>query len=371
MKRSASSVSDVETEAAVLRRRLADCLTGADDPWHDAFQQVPRHRLLEVLTVYDHIWRIPEHLSREWLAYVYSDADLVSRLDDQGHAVPLTTRPSDLVTMLHALDTREGDRVLHIGTGTGYAPALLAHRLGSRRVTTVEITPQRSLHAWRAITGIGYHPHVVTGDGHAGALADAPFHRVMATGRPAWLPPAWVRQTVDGGLIVTPFGRGIAQLRVDGDQARGRFLPAHADMPPMVTLTAPAPPPPEAAVRASVPDRTGMDVNRLVTDLAIPLSFVLPDQTLHVTRDDSEGEVTTVRLCTRDGSALLVDASGAVWQSGPRRLWPIVAELDDLFPVPPSPENFGISITPERQWVWYRVPDGPSWPLHPPAAGHS
>ncbi|ONK13200.1 hypothetical protein [Streptomyces sp. MP131-18] len=366
-------MSDVETEAAALRRRLADRLTDADDPWHDALQQVPRHRLLEqeAFTVYDHIWQIPEHLSREWLAYVYSDADLVADLDEQGHAVPLAIRPSDVLTLFGALDAREGDPVLHIGTGTGYVPALLAHRLGSHRVTTVEIDPRRSLHAWRAVAGIGYHPHVVTGDGHAGAPGEAPFHRILATGRPAWLPPAWIRQTVDGGLILTPLGRGIARLCVDGGRAEGRFLPAPADMPPLITLTTPAPPPPEAAVRGSTPERTGMDVNRLVTDLAIPLSFALPDHMLHVRRDDEEGKIATVRMWTLDGSTLVVDTSGAVWQAGPRRLWPTVAELDDLFPVPPAREDFGISATLDRQHVWYQTPDGPSWPLHTPAAGHS
>ncbi|MGP4114013.1 methyltransferase domain-containing protein [Streptomyces sp. 4N509B] len=352
-----------QTQADTLRRQLADRLTNAGDPWHHAFHQVPRHRLLEEFAVYDHVWRIPEPMSRTWLEYVYSDAELVSRLDDQGHPVPLATHPSLLLVLLHALDVDEGNHVLHVGTGTGYAPALLAHRLGDR-VTTVEVDPARALQASRAITAVGYHPHVVTGDGHLGAEADAPFHRVLATGRTAWLPPAWIAQTLDGGLIVTPLGRGVARLRVSGEQATGRFLPEPVDVPPLVTPAAPGLPPPEVDLQDATPENTDLDISRLLDDLAVPLSLALPDHTLDVTRDD-DGEIAQVRISTRDGSAVLIEATGRVWQVGPRRLQPVVDEVAGL--VPAHLKDFGITVTPRDQRTWYGAPDGPSWRLSLPS----
>jgi hypothetical protein len=61
-------------------------------------------------------------------------------------------------------------------------------------------------------------------------------------------------------------------------------------------------------------------------------------------------------------------ADGTVRQTGSRDLWAVVEELHTLFPddtPPPVREDFGLTATPERQHVWYRKPDGPSWDLPP------
>ena len=59
--------------------------------------------------------------------------------------------PAMVAVMLAALEVREGHRVLEVGTGTGYNAALLAHRLGAERVTSVEIDSDLATHASKAL----------------------------------------------------------------------------------------------------------------------------------------------------------------------------------------------------------------------------
>ena len=107
--------------------------------------------------------------------------------------------------MLNHLDIRGGERVLEIGTGTGWNAALLAHRLGSDRVTSIEIDPGLAATARKALSDAGFGAvSVITGDGALGYPPHAPHDRVIATVACTRIPYAWVAQTRPGGRIVTP-----------------------------------------------------------------------------------------------------------------------------------------------------------------------
>jgi protein-L-isoaspartate(D-aspartate) O-methyltransferase len=112
--------------------------------------------------------------------------------------------PQSIRRELAALQVRAGDRVLEIGTGSGFSGALLAALCGPYgRVTSVDISDElirraAAINAERGVTGIDYR---VT-DGLAGYPAAAPYDRVVAWCTPPRLSQAWANQVGDGGRIV-------------------------------------------------------------------------------------------------------------------------------------------------------------------------
>jgi protein-L-isoaspartate O-methyltransferase len=134
--------------------RLADQLRTSGDlstpAWHAAIAETARHVL--VPTVY----KPPEQFygshddvrlnTAEHLELVYSTSTLVTAVVPNKYgslvAVSSSTKPDLMVRMLETLDVRDGQRILEIGTGTGYNAALLAHRLGDDNVFSVDIDPE-------------------------------------------------------------------------------------------------------------------------------------------------------------------------------------------------------------------------------------
>ncbi|MGH3935068.1 MAG: methyltransferase domain-containing protein, partial [Pseudonocardiaceae bacterium] len=125
--------------------------------------------------------------------------------------------------MLTALNVAPGMTVCEIGTGTGYNAALLAHRLGARSVTTIEVDSQIAARACQALRHAGYDGvTTVTGDGSDGYSLRAPYDRVLATCAAYRLPYQWVAQTRPGGQVVTPWetpygAGGLLSLTVSDD----------------------------------------------------------------------------------------------------------------------------------------------------------
>jgi protein-L-isoaspartate O-methyltransferase len=78
-----------------------------------------------------------------------------------------------MLVMLNALDAHEGQRVLEIGTGTGYNAALLAHRLGVDNVVSVEIDPKIAERARANLVKADQNVTVVTADGADGQRSPA------------------------------------------------------------------------------------------------------------------------------------------------------------------------------------------------------
>ncbi|MFI9235744.1 methyltransferase domain-containing protein [Streptomyces sp. NPDC053079] len=109
-----------------------------------------------------------------------------------------------VIEMLRHLAPAPGDKVLEIGTGTGYNTALLAHRTGPDTVTSVEIDPQIAARARERLGALGVRAQVVTRDGERGWLAGAPFDRIVSTASVRRIPPAWLRQLRPGGVLVAP-----------------------------------------------------------------------------------------------------------------------------------------------------------------------
>lgn len=227
--------------AALVRETGASGAFDADPVWREAFAAVPRHLFVPCYYVgvvggYERRWgEDPDPRERErWLRGAYEDAPLAIRLRD-GELLSSSSQPSLMALMLAGLEVRDGQKVLEIGTGSGYNAALLAHRLGDDDlVTTVDLDPEITESARRHLDAAGHRPAVVTGDGARGVPARAPYDRIIATCALPSVPRTWLAQCRPGGRILAPFATGLVALTVrDAGHAEGRFLHTPAYFVPL------------------------------------------------------------------------------------------------------------------------------------------
>ncbi len=259
----------------MLSRRLLHDLSDQGeitDRWAAALHTVPRHRFVPDV-IYLHERGRPGNdlvpLRRaddpgRWLELVYSNEAINTQVND-GHPAPdgtgfevtsSSSQPSVVAGMLAELDPQPGQRVLEIGTGTGWNAALLAHTVGADNVTTVEIDPTVAAHARAALDATGYGAvTTIVGDGALGWPDGAPYDRAISTVGVTTVPYPWVDQTTPGGRIVVPLTNsyhspGVVVLtRHDDGTASGRlagpasFMTLRAAREPRVNgadFTAPA-----------------------------------------------------------------------------------------------------------------------------------
>ncbi len=182
---------------------------------------------------------MPEVAAQCGLEAVYRDEAIVTKHDAHGVPVSSSSQPAIIASMLERLDLREGQRVLEVGTGTGYNAALIAEIVGPRGdVVSVELDPDLARRARSVLQQAGYPVRVVAGDGRAGWATGAPYDRIIATASASEVPRAWLEQTVEGGFIEVPlrlrgsrFGQAIPTLQRQGSRLRsvsvlcGGFMP--------------------------------------------------------------------------------------------------------------------------------------------------
>jgi protein-L-isoaspartate(D-aspartate) O-methyltransferase len=168
----------------------------------DAFLQVPRHLFL------------PE----EPLDRVYLDVAIVIRRGPEGQWTSSSSQPTIMALMLEQLDLKPGQRVLEIGTGSGYNAALIGSIVGPNgKVVSIDIQPELIEHARGCLDGAGYDwVQTVAGDGGYGFPEGAPYDRVILTVGSAVIAPAWREQLAPNGRLVLPLdvGGGGMQLAV-------------------------------------------------------------------------------------------------------------------------------------------------------------
>lgn len=129
--------------------------------------------------------------------------------------------PFIVAYMTEALDPQPDDRVLEIGTGSGYQAAVLSPLV--REVYTIEIVESLGRQAERTLQRLAYpNVHVKIGDGFLGWPEHAPFDKIIVTCSPEDVPRPLVEQLKDGGLMVIPVGERHQQslnlMRKKGDE---------------------------------------------------------------------------------------------------------------------------------------------------------
>ena len=174
-------------------------------------------RVLEALVA------VPRHefVAMEFRSEAYADKPLPI---GEGQTI---SQPYMVAAMTEALELTGSERVLEIGTGSGYQAAVLS--LLVRQVITVESHTSLALAAQERLMNLGYtNVHVHNGDGSAGFPDAAPYDAILVTAGAPEIPEVFAGQLRDGGRLVIPVGRqktqDLVQARKESGEIRSRVL---------------------------------------------------------------------------------------------------------------------------------------------------
>jgi protein-L-isoaspartate(D-aspartate) O-methyltransferase len=185
------------------RQRMVDTLRAAGIRSEEvlrAMGEVPRHLF------------VPDSFRHQ--AY---EADVSINIGD-GQTI---SQPVIVARMTEAARVRPGDRVLEVGTGSGYQAAVLARM--AQFVFTVERIPGLARTAKRRLDALGYeNVSVKVMDGTLGWRAQAPFAAIVVTAAAPEVPEPLVEQLADGGRLVVPVGARDTQVLTVVERAGGR-----------------------------------------------------------------------------------------------------------------------------------------------------
>lgn len=177
-----------------LRNQLADLLKSkgiSDDRVLEAIRRIPRHLFIDS--------------SFEDFAY-------------QDKAFPILagqtiSQPYTVAFQTQLLDVQPDDKILEIGTGSGYQTAVLY--LMKAKVYTIERQLELYKKTSKLLPQLGYRPKIMTyGDGYKGMPADAPFDKILVTAGAPEIPKALMAQLKIGGKLVIPVGKEIQTMQM-------------------------------------------------------------------------------------------------------------------------------------------------------------
>jgi protein-L-isoaspartate(D-aspartate) O-methyltransferase len=198
------SAAQAEDFGSLRRKMVADQLVRRgirQERVLQAMEHVPRHRF------------VPKRLE----AQAYEDGPLPIGFDQT------ISQPYIVALMSELLDLQPGQRVLEVGTGSGYQAAVLA-QMGAQ-VYTIEIIPQLGEGARALLAALGYrNVQVKIGDGYQGWPEAAPFDSIIVTCAPSQIPKPLKAQLAEGGHMVIPVGGVSFQRLVRLTQKEGRLV---------------------------------------------------------------------------------------------------------------------------------------------------
>jgi protein-L-isoaspartate(D-aspartate) O-methyltransferase len=216
---------------------------GADSPLIEPNREAERNRLVEEHiiprgikdpAVLAAMRLVPRHrfVPAMYSAFAYMDSPLPI-----GHDQTIS-QPSLVAMMTEVLALKKTDKVLEVGTGSGYQAAVLAEL--ADKVLTVEILEPLARQAERTLTELAYNNvRVRVGDGYQGWPEEAPFNSIIVTAAPDHVPQPLLDQLAVGGRLILPVGRYYQTLELYRRTAEGyereiitlvRFVPLVREM---------------------------------------------------------------------------------------------------------------------------------------------
>lgn len=176
-----------------LRKKLIDSLQMKgirDQSVLDAMNKIPRHYFMD----------------SSFINFAYKD-----------QAFPIASgqtisQPYTVAFQSSLLEVKPGDRILEIGTGSGYQTAILLEMGAS--VYSIERHRDLYLIADRILSSMGYHPYLFWDDGYEGKSTYAPFDKILLTAAAPYIPEALKAQLKPGGYLVAPLGEGNVQQMI-------------------------------------------------------------------------------------------------------------------------------------------------------------
>lgn len=173
-----------------MRRQLIDTLRQKgikNENVLTAMQEIPRHLFLD----------------KAFLNQAYTD---MAFKIGAGQTI---SQPFTVAYQTDLLEIQKGDKVLEIGTGSGYQTAMLME-LGAK-VFSIERQKELFEKAKTFLPSLGYIPKLFYGDGYKGLPAFAPFNKIIITCGAPFIPEALKAQLKIGGIMVVPLGEGDTQ----------------------------------------------------------------------------------------------------------------------------------------------------------------
>jgi len=175
------------SDFTTLRKRMVErqiAARGLDDPkLLAAFRAVPRE----------------DFIGGDYADYAYQDSPLPI---ESGQTI---SQPYIVALTIDAAGIGEGDKVLEVGAGSGYAAAVIGQIAGE--VIAVERIHGLAMLAEKRMRQLGYHNvTIVEGDGTLGWPEEAPFDAIVAAASGSHVPQSWIAQLRPGGRIVMPIG---------------------------------------------------------------------------------------------------------------------------------------------------------------------
>lgn len=173
-----------------MRKKLVDSLKVKgirDSKVLEAIHNVPRHLFMESSFI---------HFAYKDQAFPIGSGQTISQ-------------PFTVAFQTQLLEVEKNDKVLEVGTGSGYQAAVLVE-MGAK-VFTIERQKELYLKAQSFLPQIGYHPACFFGDGYSGLPNFAPFDKILVTAGATSVPPALKEQLKVGGRMVIPVGKSNRQ----------------------------------------------------------------------------------------------------------------------------------------------------------------
>lgn len=136
------------------------------------------------------------------------------------------SQPTTVLMMTQALEIKPGQKILEVGTGSGYQVAILSKLVGNKgRIISTEVVKEIEDYAKKNLKKAGIkNVAVIFTDGSVGYAKEAPYDRIIATAACPAIPEPLVKQLKEGGILLAPVGSKYSQEMIKARKTKGKLV---------------------------------------------------------------------------------------------------------------------------------------------------